>query len=472
MSEENNLPKHWQIKTLGEVCDRITKGGTPTTYGFSFVSKGINFIKVENIDGGKVNQLSIRNFISEEAHNYQRKSILEENDLLFSIAGTIGRTCLIEKDYLPANTNQALAILRGYHKHIKPRFLTYQLDSSISQYVKSKARGGAMNNISLEDLKGIELVLPPLSEQQAIVFKIDELLSDLENGKQQLQIVQQQLKIYRQSLLKWAFEGRLSLSWRNANNHIKTGQDILVEIGEKRTSQLKKQIIDGNKESIRILNKIEKHKFNSPIDIEIPKEWCWTSFLQSCYLVVDCHNKTAPYQDQGIYLIRTSNIKSGKLLLSENIKFVSEETYNYWSRRCPPDSGDILFTREAPMGESAIIPKGTKVCMGQRIMLIRTFPELLLPKYLHYAMMESVFQQRMTDNAIGTGVKHLRVGDVEELVFPFCSPEEQQFIVDELESKLTVCDKIEETINQSLLQAESLRQSILKKAFEGKLVKL
>jgi type I restriction enzyme S subunit len=122
------------------------------------------------------------------------------------------------------------------------------------------------------------------------------------------------------------------------------------------------------------------------------------------------------------------------------------------------------------MGEVAIIPKNTKVCMGQRIMLLRTFEKYLLPKYLHYATLEPLFQQRMRKNAIGTGVKHLRVGDVEELTFPICSVDEQRQVIYEIESRLSVCDKIEETIESSLQQAEALRLSIIKKAFEGKLV--
>ncbi|MCP4157674.1 MAG: type I restriction endonuclease subunit S, partial [bacterium] len=98
------------------------------------------------------------------------------------------------------------------------------------------------------------------------------------------------------------------------------------------------------------------------------------------------------------------------------------------------------------------------------------FKDYVLPKYLFYAIVDTSFQQRFRNNAIGTGVKHLRVGDVEKLTYPLAPIEEQQQIVSELESRLSVCDKLEETVNESLKKAESLRQSILKKAFEGKLV--
>ena len=122
------------------------------------------------------------------------------------------------------------------------------------------------------------------------------------------------------------------------------------------------------------------------------------------------------------------------------------------------------------MGEAAIIPPDTKICMGQRMMLLRVFNELVSPKYLLYAIIDLNFQKRIRKNAIGTGVKHLRVGDVEKLLYPLCTIKEQHQIVQEIETRLSVCDKMESTIAESLQKAESLRQSILKKAFEGKLL--
>ena len=352
-------------------------------------------------------------------------------------------------------------------KVLKPYgFLNSKLFYYFIHCIKLPDKGYARH---FQFLEKAEFPLPPLPEQHRIVAKIEELFSSLDKGIESLKTSQQQLKIYRQAVLKWAFNGKLSEEWRKANGGIK-GNDLLIKIDNKRTETLQNLYSKGNKESTRILNKIRKHTFKIPENIQIPNDWCWSSFLSACFLVVDCHNKTAPYQDNGIYLIRTSNIKNGRLLLDYKMKFVSDDTYKYWSRRCFPESEDILFTREAHMGEVAIIPNSTKVCMGQRIMLLRIFPELLLPKYLYYAAMESSFQQRMYINAIGTGVKHLRVGDVEELVFPICSILEQQYIVQEIESRLSVCDKLEESITQSLIQAEALRQSILKKAFEGKLV--
>ena len=425
MIANNSLPKHWQIKKLGEICEKITKGGTPTTYGFAFVSSGVTFIKIENIDNGKVILPSIKTFISEEAHNYQKKSKLEENDLLFSIAGTIGETCLIKKEYLPANTNQALAILRGYYKEVQPQFLTHQLNSSISQYVKLKARGGAMNNISLEDLKAIELVLPPLPEQQAIVSKIEELFSELDNGMAQLKTAKQQLKVYRQSLLKWAFEGKLT------NKNVKEGE---LPKGWK------------DVELKGIVERISDGPFGSNL-------------------------KSIDYVNEGVRVIRLENI--GEMEFRNEYKtFVTQEKYET-IKRYTVGKGDIIFSSFISESiRSVILPDYIESAINKAdCFLVRVSEATVSKKYLAYYFSTKAMQNQLVNQIHGATRPRINTTQLKASKIPFAPLKEQQLIVSELESKLTVCDKIEETISQSLQQAETLRQSILKKAFEGKLIK-
>ncbi len=419
MIEKTNLPKGWELKKLGEVCEKITKGGTPTTYGFSFVQEGINFLKIENIKQGKVNLATIKTFITEEAHYFQKKSILQENDLLFSIAGTIGETCLIKKDYLPANTNQALAILRGYGKYLEPKFLTHQLDSSISQYVKSKARGGAMNNISLEDLKGIELVIPPLSAQTIIIAKIEELLSELENGKQQLLTAQAQLKVYRQSLLKWAFEGKLT------NKNVKEG--------------------------------------------ELPEGWKWVKLGDVASKITDGEHITPRRTSNGIFLLSARNIQNGHLEL-KNVDYIPIDEYERIIKRCNPEYGDILISCSGSIGRVCRVPSNLKFTLVRSVALIKFDWINSSSKFYEYLFQSPLLQSQIEKSKKATAQANLFLGPIKNLDVIVCPLTEQNRIVEELESKLTICDKIEETISQSLAQSETLRQSILKKAFEGKLL--
>jgi type I restriction enzyme S subunit len=106
------MRKGWEMKKLGEVCELITKGTTPTSIGFKFTEEGINFIKVESLtESGQIITNKVA-YISEKCHESLKRSQLKVNDILFSIAGALGRIGIVKKEILPANTNQALAIIR------------------------------------------------------------------------------------------------------------------------------------------------------------------------------------------------------------------------------------------------------------------------------------------------------------------------------------------------------------------------
>jgi type I restriction enzyme, S subunit len=204
------------------------------------------------------------------------------------------------------------------------------------------------------------------------------------------------------------------------------------------------------------------------LESNIPANWCNTTVKDACLVVIDCHNKTAPYTKSGIKLIRTSNIRDGKLYLS-NVKYVNHETYEYWSRRCKPQAGDILFTREAPMGEVGMIPLNEIICMGQRMMLLRADNENLLGKYLLYALQSPLNHSYIQSNSIGTGVKHLRVRDVENFPIRIAPFPEQKRIVDKIEELFSDLDSGIDSLKTAQQQLKVYRQAVLKWAFEGKL---
>ena len=179
MAELYSLPNGWEWKKLDDITELITKGTTPTTNGYKFQNSGINFLKIENIVNGEIDLSTIEMFISEEAHQSQKRSQLQENDVLFSIAGTIGDTAIVKKEHLPMNINQAIALIRPKNI-LNTFFLKYSLLSIISQNTKDKQRGGAIKNISLGDIKDLNYPLPPLEEQKRIVAKLDILFAKID----------------------------------------------------------------------------------------------------------------------------------------------------------------------------------------------------------------------------------------------------------------------------------------------------
>lgn len=202
------LPGGWCYTKLGTVASLITKGTTPTTHGFEYQESGVRYIRTEDLSEGRV--ATVGTWIGPDAHAFLARSQLEDGDVLFSIAGTIGKTAIVDGSHLPANTNQALAIIRGRGTHLLPQFLQLVLRGIVTQRVaQEKARGGAMNNISLGDLKALVLPIPPVREQVAIVYALDVLHSRGVEAAQTNPACRDRARRLRQAILKRAFEGRL-----------------------------------------------------------------------------------------------------------------------------------------------------------------------------------------------------------------------------------------------------------------------
>ena len=166
------------VFNLKELCSCITKGTTPSTVGYNFTSAGINFIKSEQIVSDRQISFSNKFYISLEAHNCLKRSQLQENDLLISIAGAyLGKLALVNKDNLPANTNQAVGIIRTKQNLINPLYLFYYLSTTkMKQIISSFNAQSAQPNINLTQLGSLPIEVPDLSKQLHIVNTISSLL--------------------------------------------------------------------------------------------------------------------------------------------------------------------------------------------------------------------------------------------------------------------------------------------------------
>ncbi|MCX6000298.1 MAG: N-6 DNA methylase, partial [Chloroflexi bacterium] len=159
---------------LRDVSKVITKGTTPTTAGFNFEESGINFIKIESVSADGTILSSKLAHISQEAHAAFARSQLQAGDVLFSIAGAMGRSAVVDSSLLPANTNQALAIIRAREGLVLPAYLSHLLRSSqVLAHVDSIKAGVAQYNVSLQQVGDIEIPLPPLEVQKEIVAEIE-----------------------------------------------------------------------------------------------------------------------------------------------------------------------------------------------------------------------------------------------------------------------------------------------------------
>jgi type I restriction enzyme S subunit len=197
--------------------------------------------------------------------------------------------------------------------------------------------------------------------------------------------------------------------------------------------------------------------------------WKRVCIADVCDSVVDCINKTAPIIDEPspFKMIRTTNIRNGRVNL-ESVRYVTEETYRQWTRRQVPRKGDILLTREAPMGEVGMLLTDDYVFLGQRIVSYRVDPEKLDNKFLLYAFQSSDLQNQIKAFASGSTVQHMRVPDTKALQIPLPSLPEQKWIVLILDEAFEGIDRAIANTEKNLANARELFESYLSSIFTQK----
>ncbi|WP_032095628.1 MULTISPECIES: restriction endonuclease subunit S [unclassified Alteromonas] len=192
----------WEEVKLGDLSSKVTKGTTPSTNGFSFQQDGINFVKVESISSSGRFDRSKFAYIDNDCYESFKRSQLEKDDILFSIAGALGRTALVDETILPANTNQALAIVRLNRTRTVHRYIIYFLNSPrIASVIKGLTAKAAQPNLSLKDVNGLTILLPSLEEQEKISTALFNADKEIELLEQQLADLKQEKKALMQQLL-------------------------------------------------------------------------------------------------------------------------------------------------------------------------------------------------------------------------------------------------------------------------------
>lgn len=189
-----------------------------------------------------------------------------------------------------------------------------------------------------------------------------------------------------------------------------------------------------------------------------------------CDSIMDCVNKTAPQVEEPtpFKMIRTTNIRNGHVN-TDSVNYVAEETYQLWTRRQIPQEGDVLLTREAPMGEVGIIETKEKVFLGQRIVSYRANPKILNNRFLLYALMSNDIQKQIRLLASGTTVQHMRVPDSKRLQISLPSLNEQASVVALLDELRESTRSLASIYQRKLAALDELKKSLLHHAFTGQL---
>ncbi|MBV9946854.1 MAG: restriction endonuclease subunit S [Myxococcales bacterium] len=473
MSGRWELRPGWAWTTASTIAE-IVGGGTPkASEPENFSKRGIPWVTPADLSGYEGATITRgRRDLSEKGYKASGARLLPAGSVLFSSRAPIGY-CVIASN--PIATNQGFKSLRLWSTEFVPEFIRYYLLSA-KQYAESLASGTTFKELSAARMGELLVPIAPRNEQRRIVAKLEALQSRSRRARDALDAVPPLLEKLRQSILAAAYRGDLTRDWREKHKDVEPASKLLERIRAERRTKWE----EAEFAKMRARGKVPtddrwkaKYKHPEPVDTtglpELPWRWCWTRADDVCISVVDCHNKTAPYVESGIPLIRTTNIRNGLIDLLET-KFVDERTYAFWSRRCPPEPGDIIFTREAPMGEAGMVPPDTRLCMGQRMMLLRADGEMLRRKFLLYAVQAPFVSTYAARLSVGTGVQHLRVRDVEALPVPLAPADEQKVIEDAIDGLLARYSTVSAAMTGLRVACERADRSILAQAFRGELV--
>jgi type I restriction enzyme S subunit len=404
----------WVNKRLGEVCEVITKGTTPTSLGFKFTDHGVNFIKVESLtETGQIIPNKVA-YISEECHESLKRSQLKANDILFSIAGALGRIGIVNKEIIPANTNQALAIVRlAKDSGILVSFLAkYFTSNLITEEIEKLKGGAAQQNLSLGQLNNLMVPFPPLPEQQRIVSILDEAFDAIAtakaNAEQNLKNTRELFESYLQGVFEKKGEG-----WE---------EKTLGEIA---------QIIGGY------------------------------SF------------KSGDFKETGKYqVLRMGNVRPGIIRENESPVFIDQLDESALKRALLLPN-DVIITQtgtknKRDYGFTVIIEK-EHFLLNQRISAIR-FSKNYLPKFFLYFSWTNLFKDQYFANETGTvGQGNVGIGAITNTVIPYLSVKNQKTIIQKLDALSSETKRLEAIYQQKLADLEELKKSVLQKAFNGEL---
>ena len=194
---------------LSELCSVVTKGTTPTTLGKPFVERGINFLKAESIlDNHSLDKGKFAH-IDEETHDMLKRSVIYAGDIVFTIAGTLGRFALIDSDILPANTNQAVAIIRADKRKISPEYLyTCFIGNWHNDYYSKRVQQAVQANLSLTTIKS--LPIPVLTQDEMVSYMA--LISPIIKMLKQNEMENERLAALRDTLLPRLMSGEIDAS--------------------------------------------------------------------------------------------------------------------------------------------------------------------------------------------------------------------------------------------------------------------
>ncbi|MDA3047579.1 restriction endonuclease subunit S [Campylobacter sp. JMF_08 NE1] len=413
--DKNSLPKHWQTKPLGEVGEVIS-GGTPSTADLENFGGDIAWITPADLSNytDKFISHGSRN-ITEKGLKSSSAKLMPKGSILFSSRAPIGYVAIASNQIC---TNQGFKNLIPYD-FMNSEFIYYYLKNA-KHLALELASGTTFKEISAKNFAKIPIPVPPLSEQKQIVGEIERRFEKLDKAIENFRQILKNLKLYRQSVLKFAFDGKFT------NPNLTNWQT--KPLGE---------VVSQNKHSIK----------RGPFGSSLKKEF----FVSNGIRIFEQYNPINQDPNFKRYFITEEKFKELEAFMA-----------------C---GGDLLISCSGTIGKILELPQNVeKGIINQALLKITLDNEKILNSFFVLFFQSPKMQKEILENTIGTAIKNIvGVKELKQIQIPIPPLSEQKQIVSEIEKRFAKANKIENLINKSLKNAEILKQSILKQAFSGNL---
>jgi type I restriction enzyme, S subunit len=387
-----------------------------------FVEEGPYLVTGTDFDRGRVDWSSCYH-VTDERFREAVPIQLREDDLLVTKDGTIGKIAQVRDCPEKAVLNSGVFLLRCADGSFQHRFLYHVLTSHhFDKFLRQNLAGSTINHLYQYVFELFSFAAPD-DKKQAKICRIFDLLD--------IQIEATEALIAKQERVRAGLM-----------------QDLFTR-GVDEYGQLRPPRDQA------------PHLYHQTELGWLPLGWEVRPAHRLCSSVIDCKNRTPLITSEGHPVFRTPNVRNGRFVI-EGLVYTDSDSHREWTRRGQPLPGDILVTREAPVGEVCIIPSEFPLgCLGQRMMLYRPLAEIISSEFMVYALQSRQVQANLDRISGGSTVGHVRVGDIRDLAIPFCKEPEQRLITVALAGKDEVLDCERARVAKLRLQKSGLMQDLL-----------
>lgn len=413
------VPENWVWVRLGAFAETISKGTTPKGGSAAYVDEGVNFLRVENLTSeGYISHSKITHITEEMHENYLKRSILKANDLLISIAGSLGKSAIVRECDLPINTNQAIAFVRLFADKIDVNYIRNTIESPLINSVLTKqTKVTSIPNLTLEIIKDCPIPLPPFLEQQRIVERIEELFAKLDEAKERLQEVADSFAVRKAAILHKAFTGELTKQWRCENG----------------------------------------------VSDESWEESNFGKFTVSQY----GYTEKAHWEKIGPKFLRITDIQDNKVDWDEVPWCPIDED---GMKQYAVEIGDIMIARTgATTGKSYLICDDVEAVFASFLIRLKVVNKNLDYNYLYGYMQSEDYWRQITDFSSGIAQPGVNASKLKQIKFKCPTLTEQHEIVRLIDDLLARERAAQQVTEQALASIDLMKKSILARAFRGEL---